>query len=210
MKKILFLIPLFALLMGVYSCDDNENYSNPHILTDAEITALHKKDSLDSVKRAQFADLIIDLSTTLNAGEMYEGKQLEFDFTQVTDLFGISLDDLISGLESGTVASCIYVYDGTNYTLNTASPTAGSSWSYWCDNKGNPCSWGSEGCSVYAEWYGMYYKDDESASPNVMNVGQFPDALSEGDEVMIIPTLKYQGKTAALRIKITIGPAVSE
>lgn len=204
------MIPLFALLMGVYSCDDNEDFSYPHILTDDELVALRKKDSIDSVNRAQFADLIIDLNTKLNAGEMYEGKELEFDFTQVTDLFGISLDDLIAGLESGTVASCIYVYDGSNYTLNTTSPTAGSSWSYWCDNKGNPTTWGATGCSVYAEWYGMYYKDDESASPNVMNVGQYPDALSEGDEVMIIPSLRYQGKTAALRIKITIGPAASE
>lgn len=203
MKKILFLIPLFALLMGVYSCGDNEDFSNPHILTDDEMVLLHQKDSIDSINRAQFADLIIDLSTTLTVGESYEGKELEFDFSQITDLFGITLDELIEGLEDGSVASCIYVYDGTTYTLNSASPTAGSSWSYWVDSKGNPASW-NNGSVVYAEWYGMYYSEDESASPNIMNVGQFPDALSEGDEVTFIPTLKYQGKTAAVRIKITI------
>jgi len=202
MKKILFLIPLFALLMGVYGCGDNENYSNPHILTDDELVALRQKDSIDSVNRAQFADLIIELNTTLNVGELYEGKELQFDFSQITDLFGLTLEELAAGVNDGTVASCIYVYDGTNYSLNSASTTAGSKWSYWVDSKGNPCSWGATDCSVYAEWYG--YDIENGADPNVINVGQFPDALSEGDEVTLIPTLKYQGKTAAVRIKITI------
>ena len=211
MKKILFLIPIFALLMGVYSCDDNDDCSKPHVLTQEEIDYMLEQDSLDSINRAQFADVIIDVSTTLNAGESYEGKAVDIDFSKVTDLFGLSVDEVAKGIEDGTVTPFVYVFNGSSYSENTSSPTASGLWGYWVDKTGAPCNWGADGCAAYSEWYGSSDEETgEEGEPNIMRVGQFPDALSEGKVITMIPALKYQGKTAAVKITITIGPAVEE
>lgn len=194
MRKILFLVPLFALLMTMHSCGDNEDVSVPHILTDAELQEMHRQDSIDSVNRNRYADFIVETSVELKAGGQYEGQEVAFDFNAIASFFGLSPEALAAGIDDKTVTACII--KGSNLSAYTDGSTANGNWGYWVDKQGDPMSWGT-GCAAYCEWY----SDD---NPSVFYVGQFPDALQEGSQVTFIPALKYQGKTAAVKITITI------
>ncbi|MCF0201971.1 MAG: DUF4859 domain-containing protein [Bacteroidaceae bacterium] len=191
MKKILFLVPLFALMMGFYSCNDNENVSYLHILTNEELAEMHRQDSIDSVNRSKInANLILDYECELFEGDAYEGKNIGIDFQPIADLFGMTVDELYNGINEGEVEPLFI--QGTTHQDWAQGCTANAPWGYWANVDGDACSWG-QGSAVFTEWNG-----------EALTCGQMPETLALGDEITVLPGLRYGSNRAVIRLKVKI------
>lgn len=175
MKKILFIIPLLALLMGVYSCGDNEDFSNPHILTQEEMDTLRVQDSLANLNTP------LELTYTVNIYDGKGGGFLEIDMDAIGTKFNMTASQAASAINALTITPTYETEDGTKYTSDQC--TANGVWGYWLNNQGVPTSWGSDGYAFYLEWDGT----------SGFNYGYNDGALVVGDVVHSTFKLEYQG-----------------
>lgn len=195
MKKILLLIG--ALMMTTcwfVSCDDNDGFSNPHILTNDELEEMERQRIQDSINRARInADIIVEYNITLSEGDAYEGKELVVDWQPIADCFGTTVETLWQALDDGD-AKALFI-QGSNHADYAGGTTANGVLGYWCNKDGDVCSWGSD-AAVYEEWW---------SEDGAFFVGQMPGSLVAGDVVTIMPGVKYQDKRAIIKMTFTIG-----
>lgn len=183
MKKILFLIPLFALLMGMYSCGDNEDFSNPHILTQEEMDTLRVKDSLANL------NVPLEFEYTVN---MYDGWDntgfLGLDMDAIGEKFGMTAEKAASAIQSLTITPTYWTEDGTKYTSDQC--TANGVWGFWMNNQGVPVTWNTDGFALYYQWNGS----------NGFDYGTSGENLSIGDVVHSTFKLEFQDSEVIIRI----------
>lgn len=187
MKKILFLIPLFALLMGVYSCDDNENYSNPHILTAEEMDTLRKIDSIKEAKKKA----PLEYNYTVN---MYEGASnggtIEPDYDAIGEKFDLSAAQVISMIYSGEIAHTFWINNETEQY--TGDCTANGVMGYWMDGSGTPVKYATDECAWYLEW---------QENSGDINYGEFGGGHNViGDQANVMFKLVYRERTVLIHV----------
>ena len=124
-----------------------------------------------------------DLSVSEAVDENYISTPVAFDLAEAASLYGVSEDELKAGISFYTLNA-----DGTlikDYTANTG---------YWLNNQGNACSWGAEGCAIYAEY-------DFNSS---FNVGQYPGGTSSGDVFNYTIIMVYNDNLIRYNLTVTI------
>lgn len=185
MKKILFLVPLFALLMGVYSCDDNEDYTNPHILTTEEMDTLRKSDSIKEAKK----NAPLEFEYTVN---MYSGadnySSLEPDYDAIGEKFDLSAAQVVSMIQSGEIEHTFWINNETEQY--TGDCTANGVMGYWMDGTGTPVKYASETCAWFLEW---------QQSDGSIAYGDFSNSAI-GDQANVMFKLVYRERTVLIHV----------
>lgn len=201
MKKILFLVPLFALLLGVYSCGDNDDISNPHVLTDAEMAEIHRQDSIDSVNRSKIdADLILEYTVEDYPSTSYGGVTCAVEFDKIGECFGLTAEEVLNGINQEDGAPEITgfaIQNSTHADYDVASTTNGTC-GHWYDLNGDAGKYSDletlGTIMFFCEWDGQ----------EGYTVGQYPNKCSVGDSYTAIEGLKYQNKRVAIKITFNL------
>lgn len=186
---------LFAAMMtmGLTSCGDNEDMSNPHVLTDDEIAEMKRQDSIkqDQMNRIN-ADLILEYTVEDYPTSQWTNKSLSIDFTKISELFGLTTEEIISGInqESGAPDIKGFAIAGTTHQDYSSASTTNGKWGHWWNLNGDPVKYEEGNLAFYCEW------DGESA----FNVGQNPGAMAVGDSYVAYECLRYGDKRVAIKI----------
>lgn len=196
-NHILYLFALIGLIVGLNSCEDNSDFTKLHKLTDDEIAEIKRQ---DSIKEAQLtgikADLILkyDISIKMSA-TLYDGGAIDVDLNSIANLFGISTEDLLAGIdgESGAPEIKAFAIEGTTHDDNGIATNTNAPWGHWWTADGDVTTWGAS-AYVFTEF------DSEDGK---FYVGQYPGRLTAGQKITIIEALRYNGKRAALQITIS-------
>lgn len=203
MKRLLYnllLLPVLMLLPGVMatSCDDYTDFSNPHVLTDDELAEMERQQHIaDSLRNVINADLIIEVTVEDYATTMWNSKVLELDFTEVEKLFGLTTDEILSGIHQAPGAPEIsgFAIQGTTHADYTTPSNTNGVWGHWWRNDGDVCtSYDEEASRFFVEWEGDYDEESGTNENCYFNVGQFPGRCVAGDEFKVIEGLRYQDK----------------
>lgn len=202
MKKIfnyIFALGVMGLSLLATSCGDNEDFSTPHVLTDAEIAELEYQQFIkDSLAKVINAGLIIEYDVPITImSSSYDGTMVEIDTVKIADFFGITptqLNEAIMNNRSDWYGSydapevkgfCI---EGVGHADNLTAYNTNSCWGHWWDENGNTTSWG-DNARVFCEY------DPET---RMMHVGQMPGMLTDGQEISVIEGLRYQDLRVAI------------
>lgn len=201
MKKIAIYTLLCLVTAGFLSCEDNTGFSNPHELTADEIAEMARQDSIEQAQLNKIdADLILEYTVNLDKDGAYEGVPLAIETDKIAELFGISEDELLAGINGDDGAPDVkgFGIDGTTHNDYSTASTTGGPWGHWWDANGDATTWASaeKQAAVYAE----FWPED-----NLFYVGQYPGILAGGSTVKVIEALKYNDLRAAVVITIAIG-----
>lgn len=198
MKKIYFYGCMLgmALMPLITSCGDNENVSVPHQLTQEEIDEIARQDSiLEAQKNKINADLILEYSVDITISETaYTGANVQVEMDKISELFGISTDDILAGIAGETGAPDIkgFAIEGTTHADNGTASNSNSTWGHWWNADGDVTAWG-DNARVCAEF------DYETGQ---FVVSQMPGTLVDGQTIKIIEGLKYLDNRVAVVITI--------
>jgi len=201
MKKIFNIAcgSLLALSMSMLSsCGDNKDYSSLHTLSDAELAEMARQDSILKAQRESInADLILEYSTDITiSSTSYDGSSVTVDMQQIADLFGVSLDDLLTALDPSASSDLEiggFAINGTTHADEGTMSNTNAAWGHWWDANGDVTTWG-ESAMVFAEF---------NPETSAFAVGQYPGHLTDGQTVTFYEGLKYQDKRAVVKITVT-------
>jgi len=185
MKKLYSYILSALLMMGLFSCGDNEDFSSLHLLTTDEEAEIHRQDSiLEAQKNNINANLILKYDAPITiSNTLYDGVKVPIEINKIAELFGLTEEQVLLGIagESGAPEVKGFAIEwSTRADVGTATNT-NSTWGHWWDKDGNTTKWG-ETAMVFAEF------DTENKE---FNVGQYPGHLVAGDTIKFIEALKY-------------------
>jgi len=197
MKKIYLFIALIATFMvGGTSCDDNSDFSGLHTLTQDEIDEIARQDSIKEAQKNKInADLILEYTVDITISKtLYDGATLVVEMNKIAELFGITEEQLISGIEGESDAPEIkgFAIQGTTHDDTGSMTNTNAPWGHWWDKNGDVTTWGTD-AMVFAE----YNTEDK-----MFSIGQYPGHLENGQTIKIIECLKYNEKRAAVVITI--------
>lgn len=198
MKKIfLTLAAALTISIGFTSCGDNTDFWGLHNLTDDELAEMARQDSIARERKNHIdADLILthDVSFYISSTS-YDGAEVDMsdDMQQIADLFGLDKTAMCTDLDNWEGDVVPFAIEGSTHADNMNQSTAGTYWGNWWNADGDVCSWGST-AAVFNEFYG---------EDLVMNIGQYPGVLTDGQTVKIIDCLKYKDKRVAVVFNIT-------
>lgn len=197
MKKIYIYLAFLSLLMtGLFGCGDNTDFSNEHLLTDAEQAEIHRQDSIKEAQKHNInANLILEYSLDMTISKsLYDGAPLTIELDKIAKLFSISKEELLKGIagEAGAPEIKGFAIEGSTHADNATATNTNSPWGHWWDADGNVTKWGAT-AMVFCEF------DPETG---VFNIGQYPAHLTDGQTIKIIECLKYNEKRAAVVITI--------
>lgn len=190
---------LVVMIAGLFSCGDNEDFSNLHELTDSEIEEIARQDSIEEAEKNRInANLILEYSTDIIVSETsYDGSSVSIDLDKIAELFEISKEDLLAGIagESGAPEIKGFAIDSTTHRDYGSASTAGSAWGHWWGANGDVTEYSSVSnlAACFAEF------DTETGE---FYVGQYPDRLSAGQIIPIIEALQYNQQRVAVVITI--------
>lgn len=196
MKKIFLIIGAFAMMMslGLTSCGDNDDISNPHVLSDDEIAEMKRQ---DSIKQAQLnridADLVLEYTVEdYPSASNWTNKALDIDLDAIGQVFGLTKQEVKDGINQETGAADIKgfaILASSHADVATASTTNGT-WGHWWNTDGDLCNkYNDANSALFCEWNGDNF-----------TVGQFPGHLTAGQEITVIEGLKYGDKRVAVKI----------
>ncbi len=206
MKKLsyIFLLPALAIAtsIGMASCDDD--FSSPHVLTQAELDEMRRQDSIlqENLKRID-ADLVIDITVEDYPSTQWASKSLTLDFAPVAELFGLTEDEIISGFQGNENAPAVegFAIQSTSHADYPKASNTNGAWGHWWRIDGDVAStYDEEASRFFLEWAGYYDEEKGQNVESYFNVGQFPRRCVAGDEITVIECLKYQTKRVAFRI----------
>ncbi|MDR1783399.1 MAG: DUF4859 domain-containing protein [Dysgonamonadaceae bacterium] len=198
MKRTYLFLLIFAVLAIIIpaGCGDNIDFSSEHILTSEELAEIARQDSIDSVNRARInADLVLEYQIEIVISQSaYDGGVLEIETDKIAQLFGISRNELLRGIEGASGAPDVtgFAISGSTHADVGSASNTNAYWGHWWDANGDVVSWG-ESAMVFAEF------DTEAGN---FFVGQYPAHLTEGQTVKFIECLKCNGKRAAVVITV--------
>lgn len=211
MKKIFSYVMIALFSLGFYSCGDNEDFSNLHVLTDAEIAEMERQKAEEEEKRNRIdADLVLEYDVDLTIGQAYEGKRVDIDVDKMCETLGVTKEAFVHTY----VAAWDYAYDdavkmtffaieGSTHNDNMGAQTAGTPWSHWWNGSGDVTTWGNNS-AVYTEFNCGWDDNDEPTTEMWFGVGQMPDVYTEPTTVSVIEAVKYQDTRVAVKININI------
>ncbi|WP_321372506.1 DUF4859 domain-containing protein [uncultured Draconibacterium sp.] len=197
MKKIhILLILALVITAGLFSCEDNEGFSNMHVLTDDEIAEIARQDSIAEAQKNMInADLILEYSMNINiSASLYDGGPLEIELDKIAEAFGITEEELVAGIagESGAPEIKGFAIDGSTHNDFASAANTNAPWGHWWDANGDVVDYGEE-AMVFAE----FWPEDAYFS-----IGQYPGHLVEGQQVVFIEGLKYNEIRVAVVITV--------
>ena len=197
MKKINILLILSLIITaGLFSCGDNEDFSNPHELTDDEIAEIARQDSIEQAQKESInADLILEYSLDITiSGSLYDGGNLEIGLDTIAEIFGITEEELLAGIggESGAPEVKGFGIAGTTHADIAGASNTNAPWGHWWDRRGDLTSWG-DSAMVFAEFY---------PENGYFTIGQYPGHLTAGQQVTFIEALKYNEIRVAVKITV--------
>jgi hypothetical protein len=201
MKKIISYIFLVTLIVGMISCGDNLDFSNPHKLTPEQQAELDRQDSIEEAQRNRIdADLVLEYTAPITISKtLYDGASVAIETDKIAELFGISEEDLLLGIagESGAPEIKGFAIEGSTRADVGSATNTNSPWGHWWDINGDITSWGDD-AMVFAEF---------NPETGVFAVGQYPGHLVENDTITFIEALKYNDLRAAVVIHVvTVAP----
>ncbi|WP_340114895.1 DUF4859 domain-containing protein [Maribellus mangrovi] len=197
MKKISILLILSLIItVGLFSCKDNEGFSNMHDLTEDEIAEIARQDSIAQAQKERInADLVLEysLDVTISAAS-YDGGSLEIELDKIAEIFGITEEELIAGIagESGAPEVKGFAIAGSTHADIAGASNTNAPWGHWWDRRGDLTEWG-DSAMVFAE----FYPDN-----GYFTIGQYPGHLTAGQEVTFIEALKYNEIRVAVKITV--------
>ncbi|WP_321321580.1 DUF4859 domain-containing protein [Labilibaculum sp.] len=196
MKKIHIYIILSMLIAGLFSCGDNEDFSSVHEMTADEIAEIARQDSILQAQKEKInADLVLEYSVEITTSKsLYDGAAVAVEIDKIAELFGISEEEVLAGIngESGALEIKGFAIEGTTHADAGGMTNTNAPWGHWWDANGDLSEWG-ENAMVFAEF------DTETS---VFNVGQYPGHLTDGQTIKIIECLKYNEQRVAVVITI--------
>nr|WP_321357651.1 DUF4859 domain-containing protein [uncultured Draconibacterium sp.] len=198
MKKIHILL-ILALIgtAGLFSCGDNEDFSNVHNLTDEEIAEIDRQDSIAEAQRNRInADLILEYSMDITISESsYDGGNLQIELDKIAEAFGITEEELLAGIggESGAPEIKGFAIDGSTHNDVSSAANTQAPWGHWWDADGDVVEYDSGNAVVFAEFY---------PENGYLSVGQYPGQLVDGQEVRFVEALKYNEIRVAVVITV--------
>lgn len=188
----------FAMTMslGLTSCGDNEDMSNPHVLTDDEIAEMKRQDSIkqDQMNRID-ADLVLEYTVEDYPSSQWTNKSLSIDFDKIGEVFGLTGEQVKNGInqEDGAPEIKGFAIMGTNHADYSTASTTNGTWGHWWNLKGDPCKYAEGSLAFFCEWDGEAF-----------TVGQNPGAVKEGESYIAYECLKYGDKRVAIKINFNI------
>lgn len=212
MKRIYF-IYLLPVLMTVFSaaltsCGDNDDFSKLHVLTDEEIRQMEIQDSILKANLLKInADLVEDYTVQAYPASQWDAKALVIDFTGAAEVFGLTPEEVVAGINQAPGAPAItgFAIQGTTHEDYNVATNTNNVWGHWWRYDGDVCAVYNEDASrFYCEWAGYY---DEEADENVetyFNVGQLPGTCVAGNTFTVLEGLKYNEKRVVYRITYEI------
>nr|WP_320022810.1 DUF4859 domain-containing protein [uncultured Draconibacterium sp.] len=197
MKKIhILLILALVITAGLFSCGDNEEFSNMHVLTGDEIAEIARQDSIEEAQKNKInADLILEYSMNITISKTtYDGDIVEIELDKIAEAFGITEEELLAGIggESGAPEIKGFAIAGTTHADITGASNTNAPWGHWWDGNGDLTGWGDD-AMVFAEFY---------PENGYFNVGQFPKHLEDGQQIKFIEGLKYNEVRVAVVITV--------
>jgi len=197
MKKIYFYLVCFAFFaIEMASCGDNTDFSSKHELTQDEITEIARQDSITQAQKNSInADLVLEYSVDMTISQtLYDGVNLPIETDNIANLFGISVDQLMAGIDGDAGAPEVkgFAIEGTTHADNGIMTNTNATWGHWWNKDGNVTVWGDDAV-VFAEF------DTGSGS---FFIGQYPAHLTDGQTVKFIEALKYNEKRVAVVITV--------
>ncbi len=208
--KYISLLPVVGVLLfgGMLTSCDNDDFSNLHTLTDAELAEMERQRQLaEEMKNRIDADLVLDYELDAYPMTNFDAKALELDMAPVAELFGLSVEEIYSGINKVSGAPEIqgFAIQGTTHADYMVASNTNGEWGHWWRFDGDVCGTYNEDASrFYCEWQGYY---DEEKGENVechFNVGQLPDKCAVGDSFTVLEGLRYKEKRVVFRIKYNI------
>lgn len=198
MKKIFLVMAAFAMAMsfGFTSCGDNDDISNPHVLTDDEIAEMKRQDSIKQEQMNKIdADLILEYTVEDYPSSQWTNKSLSIDFDKIGEVFGLTGEQVKNGIneEDGAPEIKGFAIMGSNHADYSTASTTNGTWGHWWNLKGDPCKYAEGSLAFFCEW-------DRKA----FTVGQNPGAVKEGDSFVAYECLKYGDKRVAIKINFNI------
>lgn len=204
----IFLLPLLMLVMGglTTACEDNENYSSLHVLTDDELAELARQQRVrDSLAQVINADTVIDIELTDYPITNWSGGQnVYLDIDAVAELFGLTPEEVYSGIIGAEDAPKIQgfaIQGPTHADLLQASTTNGPWGHWWTVNGEAGKAYDDAESFFYCEWQ---LDDEEDYTTGHFNVGQFPGRWSAGTKATVLEGLEYEKKRVVFRITLTV------
>lgn len=198
MKKINLYIILFIASIGLYitSCEDNLDVSSLHTLTQDEINEIARQDSIkEALKNKINADLILEYTVDIVISQtLYDGTKLSVDMDKIAELFGITEEQLLSGIAGEDDAPEIkgFAIQGTTRADVGTITNTNAPWGHWWNKDGDITTWGTD-AMVFAEY---------STEDKVFSIGQYPAHLTDGQKIKFIECLKYNEKRAAVVVTV--------
>lgn len=209
-SKYLFLLPVVAFLFGglLQGCGDNDDFSKPHYLTDEEIAEMKRQqDYLDSMRNVINADIVLEYTVEAYPSTQWDAKTFELDFTPVAEVFGLTVDQVISGINQAPEAPAIegFAIQGTTHADYLKGSNTNGAWGHWWRNDGDVAgSYDEDASRFYCEWAGYYDEEKDENVESYFNIGQFPGRCNIGDSFTVLEGLKYQEKRVVFQITYKI------
>lgn len=177
-------------------CGDNSDFSGEHTLTQDEIDEIARQDSIKEAQKSKInADLILEYTVDIViSSSLYDGTTLEIAMDKIAELFGITEEQLLAGIdgESGAPEIKGFAIQGTTHGDTGTMTNTNAPWGHWWDANGDITTWGTD-AMVFAEYY---------TENGCFTIGQYPGHLTDGQTVTIIECLKYNEKRVAVAITI--------
>jgi hypothetical protein len=186
MKKMYLYVACLSLFVsGLASCGDNEDFSSPHVLTDAEQAELDRQQrERDSLLNALSVDFQFNYEVNITiSATSYDGTLLKIETDKIAEKFGITEAELLAGIaaEAGAPEVKGFAIEGSTHADNGTASTTNSPWGHWWDAKSDVTKWG-ETAMIFCEF------DTETGS---FYIGQYPGRLADGDTLEVVECLKY-------------------
>jgi hypothetical protein len=196
MKKYYNYILSALLLMGLFSCGENEDFSKLHVLTPEEEAEIRRQDSILEAQKTNInANLILKYEAQITiSSTLYQGVAVPIEINKIAELFGLTEEEVLLGIsgESGAPEIKGFAIEWTTRADVGTATNTNSPWGHWWAADGTTTKWG-ETAACFAEF------DPEIKA---FNVGQYPGRLVAGDTIKFIEALKYNEKRLAVVITV--------
>ena len=197
MKKYLYLLMAFATL-AVFSCKEPEPEPVPEPEDEAYADYIFQYEVNLPADASSYGYVELDLASVKGVdakGEKYDVWEC-FGLGSQSELIA-ALGELSGGAQTGQTIDFIAFDVSTEYVVENPSTT--NAFGHWHMANGDVCNWG-DNAYVYAEG------DFVSNENLVMNIGQFPGRLKEGDTYKIIEGMQDDEVSVAFEITVNVKP----
>lgn len=203
---------MFMMLFGgiLTGCDDNDNFTKLHYLTDDELAELARQQHIrDSLLGVISADEVVFYTLQDYPQSNWGSTSLAIDLSKAAELFELTEAEVYAGIAGDDNAPKIQgfcIQGSTHNDYMTASTTNGP-WGHWWTIKGDVCdTWNQSDSFIYTEWT---YDWDESTDTPLYDTGRFlinqmPGVWGVGSKARVIECLTYQKKRIAYVIDYEI------